>query len=452
MKTIDLTIAVCAIILAAPVAAGAQGIAAAGPRADDQISYAMPAGGTLISLANRYFERAADYRVVQQLNRIRDPRKIPVGQTLNIPVRLLRTEPLAARIQAFRGTVSIVAGAASAPPTIGALVQPGSVLETGKDGFASLLLSNGSQISLPTNTRVRLRALRRIILTDSLDYDIAVERGKIETRATPLPAGRGNFRIRTPRAVAAIRGTTVRVGYGEEASNSQAELLEGHVSFGAGRPTGDTMLAAGFGSSIAANGTISTESLLTAPDILRPERPLSDPVPALELARIAGASAYHVQIAADSSFADVVSETVNTGPLIALPPLPNGRWFAKVSAVSPSGLEGFSNTYSIRRLLNGIAASATQDGDGLLFKWQAAGEGTPSFRFQVRRGSAEADPFIDEPNLSVSELALSGLANGVYFWRVGVTRASEGETFESWLPFEKLTVADMPEKSGKPRR
>ncbi len=427
-------------LLAVILAATAMPAHAQSSSDSDTVTYVMPARSSLYLIAQRYFEQPGDYVTVQKLNHIRDPRRIPVGARLLIPRRLLRTEPLNARVQALRGTVTISDSTAQTiTPTIGTLLGAGTVIETGKDGFAGLGLPNGSQISMPTGTRIRVRTLGRIMLTDQLDFDIQVERGKIDTRAAPMPPAKGRFKIRTPRAVAAIRGTVVRVGFGEETGGSQAELIEGHVSFGAG--SGGTDLAAGFGATMAASGEVFSERLLPAPDIAAPGAPLTGPVARVRLNPVAGSQAYHVQVGSDSSFTDLVAEATDSGPDITLPAFADGRWFVRVSAISSSGLEGLPQSYSLRRLSNDLKASTTQDEAGLRFKWSDGGGSiSPIYRFQIAQGAQDAVPFIDEPGLTKAELTLSGLGDGVYFWRVGMSQTVDGETIETWLPFDKLTV------------
>ena len=65
----------------------------------------------------------------------------------------------------------------------------GALLETGVDGFISVGLANGSQLSLPTRSRLRLNSMVRILLTNAVRFDVTVDGGKLETSATPLTNG-----------------------------------------------------------------------------------------------------------------------------------------------------------------------------------------------------------------------------------------------------------------------
>ncbi len=433
-----------ALALVLPAMTGQQGHAASAPVvavAQDQIEYTVRAGDNLYQIASRYLVRQADYREVQRINRVADPLRLPVGSRLRVPLRLLRTEPLQARILAARGTVTLESGGAPIRPTAGLAVMPGAVLETGADGFIGLALSNGSQVSLPTRTRVRLVAMRRILLTGSVDFDVAVERGKIETQATPLQADGSRFRLRTPRAVSAIRGTVLRVAY-DDAGASATEVVEGKVAVQGDPSAAETMLAQGFGAQVSPGGAVKVEALLPAPELVDAGKVLVDPVVALQARQEAGAKGYHVQVAADSSFADLVTEASADGDTVTLPALADGRWFVRLTALSATGIEGLPQVYSLRRSLTGLSASAAQDGDRITIKWlgQGASDARRLYRFQLVRGDAKAAPMIDEPGLQDAQVGVAGLADGVYFWRVGVKQYADGEVTENWTPFQKFTV------------
>ena len=155
------------------------------------------------------------------------------------------------------------------PARPGVALGRGWTLTTGANGFATIELPNGSRTSLPTRSRLTIRQLRRFVLRQIIDYDLEVGDGKAETQVTPIPAGKGEFRIRTPRAVSAVRGTQFRVGYGEGMSST--EVLDGKVAIGYGSEPNDAV-SKGFGACIGDSGKVSKEALLPAPDVLRAAR------------------------------------------------------------------------------------------------------------------------------------------------------------------------------------
>lgn len=444
MKRIALT-AAASLLLAAPLpnAAQAHGERVARPAPDagaGVIEYAMTKGENLFSLAQKALTRQADYRHIQRLNRIADPRRIPVGTVLRLPVPLLRSEPLAARIVALRGDVALRLGDRPIEARAGAELGPGTSLQTGPDGFVTLLLPNGSRTSMPTRTRMRIVRLHRIILTGSLDYELAVDGGKVETLASPLGEDRNNrFRIRTPRAIAAVRGTRFRVGY--DAADSLAEVIEGKVAASSEGSGAAASLTPGFGAVIAASGSLATEALLPEPDLQEPGRVQTDPLVRLVLNPLAGAKAYHVQIAEDAGFAKILAEQQQAAAAFAFGNIPNGRLFVRASAIAMSGLEGLPQTFAMRRVLAGVAASAQAEDDTMRFSWGGEGEGRRTYSFQLGLAKGDAPLLVNEAGLAGDGIRIGALEPGVYRWRVGVRQEADGEVVENWLPYEKLTVA-----------
>lgn len=406
------------------------------PGAVDSVIYEIKRGENLFSIAARYFDRIGSIRVVQQLNRIANPRTIPVGTRLRIPVSILRTEPLTASIISARGTVLIRQGARSIDAKPDIRLSQGTVIETGNDGFISLALPNGSRTSLPTLSRLSIVHLRRFLLTQSIDYDFLVEAGKAITKAAPLGTGNGMFRIRTPRSVAAVRGTEFRVGVSDE--TALTEVLEGTVAAGVTEQNAMSV-ATGFGAVIA-DGRITSEALLPAPSLNAPGKVQVDPLVRLGFETVPGASDYRVQIGADAGFNDVIAEVRAKGPDFELAGIPNGGLFVRGSAIAASGLEGMTQTYSMRRKLTGLGGSADTDADRLTFKWGGSGEGRRQYRFQLMRDGASKVPIVDEPGLTENGLSLRALDPGTYFWRVGVRQIADEDVTENWLPFEKIII------------
>lgn len=416
---------------------------------EDSISYVVRKGDALYTLAGRYMERRDDWRVVQRLNRIANPHAIPPGSRLLIPTRLLKSEPLAARVIAFKGAGSLIpATGQRASLAKDMAVLPGALLETGASSFATLELSNGSRITLPSNTRIRVRAMRRILLTNSVDFDFLVERGRIETNVAPLKGAADRYRIRTPIATAAVRGTSFRVGYEGGTAPSLTEVTEGTVGVAVGDTTAAIAIEQGFGASASADGRLDKEALLPPPELIEPGKVQTDPLVTLRLAPVGGARGYHVQIARDAGFVELEQETTSPTPELSFADIPNGRWFIRATAIAASGLEGMPQSYAMRRVLAGISASAEQGADGWRFAWSGNGSGRRLYHFILRPERANAPPLVDEPGLEADSITLSDLPPGTYVWRVGLSQYEDGEAVTNWLPPQRLIVS--PDTTGKP--
>ena len=418
---------------------------------DDMVRYPVAKGDTLYVLAEAYMRRPTDWRAVQQLNKVRDPLRLVPGTSLRIPARLLKTLPLTASIIAFKGSGTIDTGS-GAPAAIatGQAITQGMAIETGPGSFATVQLSNGSRLTLPSKTRLRVVTLRRFRLNDMIDASFLLEKGRIETRATPLGTSGGRYRIRTPIAVSAVRGTTFRAAYEGEGGASLTEVLEGSVAVAAETGKTDThTIEAAFGASVSPQGGISSEALLPAPTLLNPGKVQVDPQVAFTLEPLPDAASYHVQIARDAGFVEMEQEAYTQQSDTRFDDIGNGRWFVRVSAIAPNGLEGMPRVYSMRRVLIGLGASSEQGEDGgYRFRWEASGTGRHVYQFRLRPEAAGAAPLVDETGLTGNSISISDLPPGTYRWSVGVQHFEGGENATSWLPEQSLTIAA---EEGSPR-
>lgn len=412
---------------------------------EDSIRYVVRRNDTLIALAARYLRHRADYALVQRRNHVRDPRHLAIGSTLVIPKTLLRGTPLAATLLTFRGAVAIARGKATIAPEKGLALMEGDRLRTDAASFATVMLANGSRVTMPSNATIRLETMRRLLLNDALDFSIAVDEGRAETSVTPLPPGKGWFRLRTPAAVSAVRGTEFRVAFDGAQKPSLTEVTQGTVAVGAPAAPAATPVEAGFGATVAPNGKLATEALLPAPALRDAGRVQIDPAVRLAFDPVAGATGYHVQIAADAGGVDVAAETRTTEPLATFDGIANGNWFVRATAVAPSGLEGKGQSYAMRRVLTGLGAEASPDGDGYRFKWFGAGAGQRYYRFQLLTREDGGAALVDEPGIAGDMLVLHGLGAGTYYWRVGVQQFGDGEMTTNWTPAEKLIIASAPD-------
>lgn len=418
-------------------------------RDTEQISYVFKRGDTLSGLASRYLRKQSDYRAVQRLNRIANPRQIPMGKSLLVPVSLLKYRPSKASLVAFRGNVSIAADGQNLTPVQGLSVSEGSRITTAARSFLTLQLEDGSRVSLPSNSNVRITRLRHILLTDSVDYEIAVDKGRIRSKVAPLQKKADRYRVRTPVAVSAVRGTDYRTRVDEISGTVFSETVEGEVVVAAGKNLNSGTLIsipAGTGAAATVTGALAKAELLAQPELLDPAKIQSEAELRFAVEPRDAAIGHRIMIASDAGFVDIVAELQVEGAGISLPTIPNGRYFARVTALAADGFEGMPATYSFKRQLSTLGGSADSGDFGYRFKWFGEGEGQRFYRLQIVKDSKTAIPIIDEAGLSTDTITLSDLADGEYYWRIGVIQFSsdpdDREAIEKWTDFEKLTVVN----------
>lgn len=401
----------------------------------DTLVYTVKPSDTLYALSREYLTSPDAWRQLQAANRVRIPQRMPVGYKLAIPRKLLKFTPVTMRIQTFSGPVTV----SGAEPRKGLELDEGALVSTGPNGFVVISGADGSRIALPSNTRVRIGQARRYRLVQATDIELEVERGKAEVQAAKQ-APDSRFRVRTPVAVTAVRGTVFRAGYSEEAAASASETIEGEVAVASAKA--DLALPAGFGAAAQADGALAKEALLPAPALADPAKVQTELRASFDFTPVALARAYRVQVSRDAGFLDVISEVQAAVPRAEFEGLKNGTYFVRAAAFSAAGLQGLEEAWSFRRQRVGLAADAGQSGlpDGFRFAWTAEGEGTSLFRFQLFGAGEGGLPLVDEPALTKPELTVTALRPGAYRWRVGVIQTTPDGSAEVWMPFQKLTV------------
>ena len=412
---------------------------------NDVLLYRMKNGDNLYKLAQKYMVSLQVVPHIQKLNNISNAHEVPVGSVIRIPLRFLKYRPEVARLVAWRGTVAIGQSATNAAaPTAGMALQEGMAIATGQGGFVTLQLANGSRVSIPSQSIVRIARLREYTINKALDYELAVDKGRLETKATPLKNPASRYRIRTPIAVSAVRGTEFRIKLEDEAKPSLTEVLEGTVAVNAPKkPSEETAVAQGTGLGLRTDGSSAIEKLLPAPELVSPGKVQKDDTLSFVIQPIAGAARYQAVFATDASITDPFAEASSDTPTITHPAIPNGKYFVRISALSPNGFEGYATNYGFARRLSKVsaAAAAPADDGSVTFKWDAGGEGKIVHRFQLYRDTVQSTPVIDEAGLTKSEIKLDTLPPGVWFWRVGISVYGDGAVTDNWTSPEKLIIA-----------
>lgn len=424
-----------ALALSIPTTASARGT--------EYVRYTVKSGDTLLGLANKYFKTANAYRQVQRINGIADPRRMPVGKVLRIPRNVLKTKPAKLEVASASGPVQIRSGSGTKNAKTGQTIRRGDQLVTGRGGFLSLQGVSGSRVTIPSQSHVKVLSAHRILLTDALDVEFDIVKGR-GAFSPPKLKSNGRYRVRTPVAVSAVRGTVFRVSFDENGESSTAEVVEGEVALAAG--SAEKAIPQGFGTSASQAGVAEIEELLPAPEFIDGSAIQTSEKMKFALQEVAGATAYRVEIARDPAYVELISEAVVDGPLLELDNLDNGRYNIRSRAISKSGLEGFSSqSANFRRQRLGVAATAEASplADGFKFAWVPAGEGNMRYDFQLWKEDETSPPLINEIGLDKQSITLTNLKPATYYWRVAVVKPdSEEGLLRVWGEKQKLVVAN----------
>jgi hypothetical protein len=412
-------------------------------KAPETVRYTVKTGDTLLGLTAQYLTGATAYDALLRANDFANPERIQPGRVILVPVSILRSTPLQAKVASYKGAVSLRIRGKNALPAVGLAVHEGDLVQTGVDGFVTIILSNGSRMTMPTKSKVRLLHMRQFLLTKSTDFDFLVESGRTEMSVIPSRDPNNLFRLRTPIAVSAVRGTTFRIGYDGQANPSLTEVLEGKVAVdGPSASAASAMVPAGYGAAAAASGEVGTEELLPAPAIEGASKVWRAKMLDFNVVPVPTAKGYHLQLAKDAGFQDMVAEARSPTTKLTVGGIANGNYFARAMAIAPSGLEGLSETVAIRRDAAPLIGSVYGlDNGRYQFRWETDGRGQPVFRLQLFSAASPTMPIIDETGMTTYAMSVNGLAAGDYSWRVGMRRVIDGVMSEFWTEAESMTVS-----------
>lgn len=400
----------------------------------------MAKGDTLIEFGHKYLRRAEDYRIVQRNNRIANPHSIPTGTTIRVPRNLLKFQPSVATLASVRGDVSAGPDGRLRTVISGAELTEGDRLRTSAASSATLSLEDGSRVTLPSNSDVRIMRLRRYLLGSALDFDFKVDRGSARSKVAPKRNPADSYRMRTPKAVSAVRGTDFDTRFDAANNRDFAEVVEGALAIGVAGGAAQP-LPAGNGLAVNADGATIQERLLPAPAIEGAGKAQTAATVRFALpAQAPGGT--RISIAADAGFQDLVIDTAVRDRMADVGPLDDGNYFVRFRDISAAGLEGMPSAYAFKRRLNSVSGSANAGDDGWQFKWTGSGKGTIRYHFQLFRGAIDGIPMIDEAGLSENAIRISDLPPGEYRWRIGSAQYVDGEANMSWSDFESFVVSD----------
>lgn len=433
--------------LAAAASLGASALVApaawAAPKPAETVVYVVRRGDTLYDLASLYLLRTSDYAVVQRRNRIANPRRMPVGMKLHIPAALLRTTPAQARVASYRGEATATIEGRTAPIARGMALPEGSVVATGANASVRLELSDGSQVALPSQSRIRIDVLRHTPLTGSIDRAFSLEAGRSEATVKTMKKPRDGFTIRTPLSVTAVRGTVFRVIYDPEAKRAWTEVVEGKVDVSSSVDRSASMTPAAFGVKASEDGVTSPAPLLPPIAITAPGRLQDEAEVSFDMTPLPGAAKYRARLGADAGLLDVIDEVTVDQPHVRFGDVADGALFVQVSALDADGLEGMPSTYGFSRFRHGLTLrspiASGEEGRHWLFQWEPEGEGRHAYRFQLL-GTPDGVPLVDQAGLAEGRMIVTDLPDGAYYWRVQSAVVRDGRRLEKWSPTQQFRI------------
>lgn len=310
------------------------------PAPATDVEYIAKNRDTMIGIARRYLvdgERFEVQRALWEYNKLKDKDRINPGQVIRIPENWLKEDANAIQLAHVEGEVT----SKGQPLQAGAKLAPGDDFKTGKNGYVKIKLADGSTLDLKPGSDLSIEGVRKSPLAPAADAQFLLKTGRVEASVAKRNPGGARFEVRTPIAVAAVRGTQFRVTADEANRSANSEVIEGEVQVNDTGNLGNVSVREGFGTRVnEGQAPLPPRALLPAPRLwtgirLWVRRPIR-----LNFTRLPGAVRYRVLVARKPDFAEVISEELLATNVITLPELANGPYYLKVRGIDDIGLEG----------------------------------------------------------------------------------------------------------------
>jgi hypothetical protein len=390
--------------------------------------YTVQPGDHPWNLAERYLKSPSLAQALRLRNQIPDDLRILPGTQLRIPKEWLKLESSQVTVLAVTGNTLLRQGKMPARAAVaGELLQAPSGLRTGPDGSATLQFADGSRVLVRRDSELQLQTSQKSRLGNANIVVLTLVHGSVENQVTPVGDSGGRFEIRTPAAIAAVRGTQYRVY--ADGQTMRTEVVTGAVNVA--NPTGQVTAQAEQGT------TAQSGRIPDAPIALLPMPPL-DGLPATierlpiawPIAALPGASRYRTQLAATSEFSAMLSDEVTDTARIRVRDIEDGTYALRVRGIDAQGLEGLSaertlviHTQPEPPLLIEPAPEAATTATRPNLRW-TQGDASLQYRVQLSRN----DKVVDEQVIThASAQPPQDLSPGIYQWRVAAIHPTKGQ-------------------------
>lgn len=203
--------------------------------ASDDWHYTLRPGDTLWKVCQQFAQQPAEcWRDLASHNSLSDPHSIRPGQTLRVPISWLKEKPIPARILAVTGEVMLypATGGETRQVSSGDTVAFGDALETGAAGSARLRFADQSVVVIKPASLLVVKRYRRFLDRQGGQTELRLERGNIRNKVTPASSDERTFKVFTPGAVAAVRGTEYYVSV-DASETTRNEVMDGRVDVSA---------------------------------------------------------------------------------------------------------------------------------------------------------------------------------------------------------------------------
>ncbi|MBN1613843.1 MAG: FecR domain-containing protein [Deltaproteobacteria bacterium] len=294
----------------------------------------------LINVCKKYLEDPLQWPEIGRINRLKDYDLIRTGQTLLIPVRLLKGIPVEGRVSFVKGDVSLQSaeGGAWKALRLNEKVMQGSKIRTGEESAVEIVFADGSAVYQRPDTALGLEVAEQKGAMYML-HQLFLSAGKMLMKVRSATGQESRIEIHTPSAVAVARGTDFRVSQDAKGATT-SEVLQGLVDVEAMQKV--VHLREGEGTRVdEGEPPLPPRKLLPPPEPLELQ-PLYRTLPlAIRFGNVEGAVSYRYLLAKDVEGRDVIREKVlGPGTPLEITGLDDGTYHLQSRSIDDLAIEG----------------------------------------------------------------------------------------------------------------
>ncbi len=419
----------------------------------DELTYSMIQGDNLWNITERYLDKGFHYwNSLIRLNKITNPKNMPPGTKVRIPLRWLKIDPATVKVRDVYGEVEYIEAQQTAPQSLNSsvLLKGGDQIIVGEGGNVVLEFSDQSRLLLGSGSRMELVQVNKFSDSGLADSRMKLQKGRTETR---VKTKNTRFQIKTPSANTTVRGTDFRVTVDQENPNlSRIEVLEGSVNTDSS--SGERDVRAGFGTSvIKGEAPRSLVKLLSVPEIHSPPNYSRELPVDIKWENIDGAEKYRIHIYKAAGEQTLLIDQVISTSRFNTSALEDDNYIIRVRAIDTNGLEGKNAERTLQLdarpqppLPITPGADETVRTDLPEFGWSTP-TGSTGYHFQLSEHSDLSSSLIDSMEFTGTQFTPEQLTPGKYFWRMATFAGTKKGPFGQIQSFTLQPAPKAPDLS-----
>jgi len=377
-------------------------------------SVVVEEGDTFRTIARRELGKSGLSSMLANFNGMSETANLVAGQSVRVP--------LFSPVERQFATIIFVKGDVKKndePISRNEKVFLHELLSTGEDGFATIQFGSGSVVNLQPLTHAKLQRLNCLESDKSCLIELDSPQGEVSSNILRRDGQPTEFRINTPYASAAVRGTKFEMN--AVSSQLLVGVTEGEVVLG--NSSASLPLDVGFGTIAAADKPPADPIALLPAPVYRyiPTRAAKgDRISWWALSEV---DQYLINLSSDENGREVVANFSEKEGAVTIEDLEAGEYHMNVRGIDSNGLKGFKSPTkiviaAIDDSIEPVTTQVSRQGSEFLVKIVDPNENTPGYEIQISTTEDFSDPL--SVDIDDSATALFRLESDKVFTRARI--------------------------------